>query len=138
MVSLDKSAIATPQVHCSKVAKDQIRPMVENDFTLEGKSLRIMISGKGCHGFDYQVGFDCKREDDLIVFVEGLAVDVLMDPFSAYYLQNVTIDYVQNFEEDSEGFIVINHNQKTYRGKFWRENSTLIPPVLKASLDTSE
>ncbi len=135
MESIDKSTISTPHVDFSEIGKDQIKLIMENDFTLKGKYFRIIISGKGCHGFDYQVGFDHKKENDFIVLVKGLAVDVLMDPFSAYYLQNVTIDYVQDFEKDTEGFIVLNHNQDTYRGKFWKKNSKLIPPVLKTTTE---
>ena len=130
MVHINKNAIGKPNISFSKKAADQLHLILKHDFTARDKYLRMAISGKGCHGFDYQVGFSSKRKDDVVVSTKGINTEILMDPFSAYYLQNATVDYVQDFDNNVEGFTVINHNQEEYKGKFWRKNTDLIPPTL--------
>ena len=39
-------------------AIDEIRLILENDFTIKGKFLRVQITGKECDGFTYSVGKD--------------------------------------------------------------------------------
>jgi hypothetical protein len=56
-------------------------------------------------------------------------MEVLMDPFTAFYLQKSSIDYVQDFANNNEGFVVTNLNQKTFAGKFWRADDTKVPPL---------
>ncbi|MCY4524466.1 MAG: hypothetical protein OXB84_06985, partial [Halobacteriovoraceae bacterium] len=53
---------------------------------------------------------------------------ILIDPFSAFYLQKTTVDYKQDFINNSEGFVIENHQQKEYAGKFWIKDSYKIPP----------
>ena len=128
---IDRARVTVPRVVVSEWARSQIELMVRYDETIEGKNLRILIAGKGCHGFDYHVGFDRCREDDFTIALEGVGVDIIMDPFSAHYLTHCSLDYKQNFETLEEGFVVENKNQDDYRGKFWRKAPSLVPPVLK-------
>ena len=41
--------------------------IIENDFTLASKYLRLVISGKGCDGFNYGVGFTNLEENDFVI-----------------------------------------------------------------------
>jgi iron-sulfur cluster assembly accessory protein len=69
--------------------------------------LRIAIQGGGCSGFQYGLGFDTgAAEGDLTLEQHG--VTVVVDPFSAPYLQGAEVDYVDSIE--AAGFAVNNPN----------------------------
>ena len=116
---------AMPNIHLTERAVAQIKLILENDFTLEGQSLRIHISGKECDGFTYSIGFQKPIENDISIPCPEIGEGhcLIMDPFSAFYLKEVTIDFVQDFEKDLEGFVVTNHKQEDYHGKFWRKDT---------------
>ena len=124
-----------PDIHLTESAISQIKLILENDYTLKGQSLRIHISGKECDGFTYSVGFQNPIENDLYVPCPELGEEqsIIMDPFSAFYLQKVTLDFVQDFEKDLEGFVVTNHKQDDFQGKFWRKDADKIPTDLPRS-----
>ncbi len=133
---VDRNSVTMPKLMFSPMALSQLQLIVENDFTLKGKYLRVLISGKGCDGFTYSVGFTDWQEEDLKVPVldsDGDKVEesilVLMDPFTAFYLQEVAVDYLQDFANNNEGFTVTNLNQKEFAGKFWRQEAGKVPPL---------
>lgn len=128
---IDARYITMPRLMFSERALQEWQLIQDNDYTLENQLLRIEIDGKGCDGFTYAVGFTLPRVDDLRVPVEESDKTVLIDPFSAFYLQVATVDFVQDFTQDAEGFVVINHSQKHFSGKFWRANPDLTPPVIE-------
>ncbi len=69
--------------------------------------LRVSIQPGGCSGFKYSLLIEDKpAEDDLIIDGEGYRVFV--DPFSAQYVNNVTIDYVTSMQ--GSGFTFKNPN----------------------------
>lgn len=109
----------------------QIQLIEKNDYTLEGHSFRIKISGKGCDGFTYTTGFSQKQTDDLVIKRDVPLISyqliILMDPFTAYYSQEVTVDYLLNPETNEEGFIITNAQQLEHRGKFFKDTSKLPP-----------
>jgi iron-sulfur cluster assembly protein len=69
--------------------------------------LRVSVQPGGCSGFKYALLIeDQPAEDDVIVPQEGFRLFV--DPFSAQYLSNVTIDYVSSMQ--GSGFTFKNPN----------------------------
>ena len=69
--------------------------------------LWLAIQGGGCSGFQYGLGFDTgAAEGDLTLEQHG--VTVVVDPFSAPYLQGAEVDYVDSIE--AAGFAVNNPN----------------------------
>jgi iron-sulfur cluster assembly accessory protein len=69
--------------------------------------LRVSVQPGGCSGFKYGLLIeDQAAEDDLVVEHEGFKVFV--DPFSAQYLNGVTIDYVSSMQ--GSGFTFKNPN----------------------------
>jgi iron-sulfur cluster assembly accessory protein len=69
--------------------------------------LRVAIQGGGCSGFQYGLGFDRGPvEGDLELELHG--VQVVVDPFSAPYLQGAEIDYVDSIQQS--GFAINNPN----------------------------
>ena len=93
MKSIDRSTVKTPKIVVSKDAASQIRLALENDFYHQGKFFRIHVSGKGCDGFTYQTFFDHINDEDLKISIEGLGFDIIMAPFTAYYGQNIELDF---------------------------------------------
>jgi len=69
--------------------------------------LRVAIQGGGCSGFQYGLGFDrAAAEGDHELELNG--VQVVVDPFSAPYLQGAEIDYVDSIQ--AAGFAINNPN----------------------------
>jgi iron-sulfur cluster assembly protein len=69
--------------------------------------LRVAIQGGGCSGFQYGLGFDTgAAEGDHELELEG--VPVVVDPYSAPYLQGATIDFLNTISES--GFKIDNPN----------------------------
>lgn len=109
----------------------QIQLMQENDYTLEGLQFRIKIGGKGCGGFTYDTGFSERHEDDLIITKSypliGFELTLLMDPFTAFYTQEATLDYLLDTTSNEEGFVVTNAQEREHKGKFYKDESKLPP-----------
>ncbi len=69
--------------------------------------LRVSIQPGGCSGFKYSLLIEDKpAEDDLVLDQDSYRVFV--DPFSAQYVNNVTIDYVTSMQ--GSGFTFSNPN----------------------------
>jgi iron-sulfur cluster assembly protein len=69
--------------------------------------LRVAVQGGGCSGFEYALGFDRgPLEGDHVL--EAFGVRVVVDPFSAPYLQGASIDFLDGLQES--GFKIENPN----------------------------
>ena len=60
----------------------------------EGKVFRVYVEQGGCSGMQYSMTFDEKRADDLTGVMHG--VSVVVDPFSAQYIQGAVVDFSDN------------------------------------------
>jgi len=92
-------------VSLTPAAAGKIRELIatETDVSV----LRVAIEGGGCSGFQYGLGFDRgAQEGDHEFDCEG--VTVVVDPFSAPYLQGATVDYLETIQES--GFKIENPN----------------------------
>ncbi len=70
-------------------------------------ALRIFVSGGGCSGMQYGMAFDDNlRPEDVVIEHDG--VKILVDDFSAPYIQGSEIDYVDSLM--GAGFTVHNPN----------------------------
>ena len=109
----------------------QIQLMQSNDYTLEGLLFRIKIGGKGCDGFTYDTGFSEKHEDDLVIEKDypliHFNLKILIDPFTAFYTQDFTVDYLLDAQNNEEGFVIINAADGQHKGKFFKDTSKLPP-----------
>ncbi len=128
---VDKELVTPPVIMFTERAFSQLKLIIENDFTLAGKYFRIVVSGKGCEGFTYAAGFTDLNDDDFQVRIANVEEEiyVVVDPFAAFYLQEASVDFVQDFNLDAEGFVIVNHAQGEYKGKFWRSAPEKTPPV---------
>ncbi len=70
-------------------------------------ALRIYIAGGGCSGYRYGMALDENVYDDDAV-VEAYGVKILVDSFSAPFLEGSEIDYVEDVM--GSGFAINNPN----------------------------
>lgn len=115
----------------SDSAVRQIQLMQENDYTLEGLEFRIKIGGKGCGGFTYDTGFSERHVDDLVIEKSfpliNFDLKILIDPFTAFYTQEATLDYLLDSQNNTEGFVLTNAADGEHKGKFFKDESKLPP-----------
>lgn len=134
---VNKDLVLPPVIMFTERALSQLKLIIDNDFTLAGKYFRIVVSGKGCEGFTYAAGFTDLNEDDFQVRIANTddEIYVVIDPFAAFYLREASVDFVQDFEQDAEGFVIVNHAQGEFKGKFWRAAPEKTPPVKDGALN---
>jgi iron-sulfur cluster insertion protein len=73
----------------------------------EPQALRIAVTGGGCSGFQYALGFDTEQHPDDIAFEQG-GVRVLVDETSAEYLKGAYVDFQDGLQ--GKGFSIENPN----------------------------
>jgi iron-sulfur cluster assembly protein len=89
------------------VAASKIRELLSEEADGEALVLRVAIQGGGCSGFQYGLGFDSgPAEGDHELSLEG--IPVVVDQFSAPYLQGTRIDFLTGLQES--GFKIDNPN----------------------------
>jgi iron-sulfur cluster insertion protein len=93
-----------PLLALTDAAVEKVKYFAKSMPDSEGKPLRIFVQGGGCSGFQYGFQFDEKREDDNVLEMSGITV--VVDPQSATYLRESTVDYVEDFR--GAGFSVTN------------------------------
>ena len=94
-------------VSLTATAAAKIKELMAEEPAGEAEVLRVAVQGGGCSGFQYALGFDrAAVEGDHELNVEG--VRVVVDPFSAPYLQGAEIDFLNTISES--GFKIDNPN----------------------------
>ena len=98
----ETSVITLTEAAAAKIKELQAEEP-EGDVTV----LRVAVQGGGCSGFEYALGFDRgAQEGDHELDLHG--VRVVVDPFSAPYLQGANIDFLNGLQES--GFKIDNPN----------------------------
>lgn len=95
-------------VTVTPTAAVEVKRFMEQEGVSEAQGgLRVSVQPGGCSGFRYGLLIEeQKADDDLVVPQEGF--NVFIDPFSAQYLDGVTIDYVSSMQ--GSGFTFNNPN----------------------------
>ena len=95
-------------VTVTSAASTEVKKFMDQEGVDPSKGgLRVSVQPGGCSGFKYGLLIeDEAAEDDLIVDQGNWRV--LVDPFSAQYLNGVTIDYVSSMQ--GSGFTFKNPN----------------------------
>ena len=88
-------------------AAAKIKELMAEEPESEVGVLRVAVQGGGCSGFEYALGFDRSPQDGDLE-LESHGVDIVVDPFSAPYLQGAQIDFLAGLQES--GFKIENPN----------------------------
>lgn len=129
IMKANKSKIENPNIHFTKKAFEQLDLIMKNDFTVIQKVIRLSITGKGCDGFLYALGFDTPHKDDFVIHSPQVSKPIHMDPFCAHYLQKGLIDYKFDTQTGEDGFLIYNEDQKKYQKKFWLDDKESLLPL---------
>ena len=106
MATVERSE-STAVVALTERAAVKILALMAEEPAGEASVLRVAVQGGGCSGFEYALGFDREAlEGDLQSSSHG--VDVVVDPFSAPYLEGASVDYLETIQES--GFKIENPN----------------------------
>ncbi|HVD25919.1 MAG TPA: iron-sulfur cluster assembly accessory protein [Gaiellaceae bacterium] len=93
-------------VSLTEAAAAKIKDLGTEEPEGEASVLRIAVQGGGCSGFEYALGFDRgAMEGDHELEAHG--VTIVVDPYSAPYLQGTEIDFVDGLQG---GFAINNPN----------------------------
>ncbi len=95
-----------PLLTLTNAAVEKVKYFAKTMPDSERKPLRVFVQGGGCSGFQYGFTFDELKEGDNSWEQNG--VTILVDPQSAMYLKDSTVDYVEDFR--GAGFSVTNPN----------------------------
>lgn len=91
------------------IATDKAKVKVVEVLTKKpGCAFRVAIQGGGCNGFQYQFLLDEQIDDDDILIDEIDGNKIVVDPMSAMYLENSTLDFKE--EIFSQMFVINNPN----------------------------
>ena len=74
------------------------RTQLRNLLVRQGRddlALRVYVSPGGCSGFSYGMALEEEPADDDYVFGYGDNLRVVVDPFSAQYLEGAQVDFVE-------------------------------------------
>ena len=96
-----------PVLHLTEAAAGEVRALLSKPENA-GKTLRVYVEEGGCSGMQYSMTFDEKRPDDFCAEWHG--VSVVVDPFSAQYLQGAKVDFSDNLV--GGGFKISNPNAR--------------------------
>ena len=87
---METNAITEQVISVTENAAAEIKSMLTNPEN-QGKMMRVYVEQGGCSGMQYSMVFDEKRPDDLAAEMHGVCV--LVDPFSAKFLQGTVVDF---------------------------------------------
>jgi iron-sulfur cluster assembly accessory protein len=89
----NNAATEMPGVNLTPKALDAVRKMIAKEGLGSDQGLRISVVGGGCSGFQYSLGFDGRKEGDILTVLDG--VNVFVDEISLPYIAGTTLDYVE-------------------------------------------
>lgn len=95
-----------PLLELTESAVAKVKYFAETMPDSVGKPLRVFVQGGGCSGFQYGFTFDEKHDNDNVMEQGGITI--VVDPQSAMYLKDATVNYVEDFR--GAGFSVENPN----------------------------
>jgi iron-sulfur cluster assembly protein len=107
MASMAMVEEPTTLVGLTERAAAKIRELQADEPEGDATVLRVAVQGGGCSGFEYALGFDRDAQEGDHE-LEAYGVRVVVDPFSAPYLQGAQIDFLDGLQES--GFKIDNPN----------------------------
>ena len=103
----------TTLVTLTETAAQKLAEIMDEKGMRETHALRVFVSGGGCSGFQYGMGFDdAPRETDTVSEQHGLRM--VIDPQSLEVMSGATVDYIDH--PTSGGFHIENPNSMSQCG----------------------
>jgi iron-sulfur cluster assembly protein len=84
----------------------QLRTLLQAKADAAQRGLRVQIAKGGCSGLHYEMALDEKKPGDAVVEREGM--EFYVDPESATYLRDATLDFRDGLT--AAGFHIVNPN----------------------------
>lgn len=97
-------------IQITEKAVVEIKRIIAKDPASVHSNLRVMVTGGGCSGMSYKLGFDDKPAADSDKVFEKDGVKVLIDPKSFLFLSGTELDFTDGL--DGTGFTFKNPNAK--------------------------
>jgi iron-sulfur cluster assembly protein len=89
-------------------AATEVKRIIEEQKLEEGTLLRVGVTGGGCSGFSYSLGFDKAFDDKADSKFQLHDLEVVVDKKSALFLDGTTLDFYDGLEK--RGFTFDNPN----------------------------
>jgi iron-sulfur cluster assembly protein len=89
-------------------AAHEVKRIMEDQKLEEGTVLRVGVTGGGCSGFSYSLGFDKTIDEAKDSTYAQHGISVVVDKKSALYLDGATVDFYEGVER--RGFTFDNPN----------------------------
>ena len=80
-------------------AAEEVKRVIEQQKMEEAAFLRVGVTGGGCSGFTYSLGFDSAYDEKADSKSEQHGVSVVVDKKSALYLDSTTLDFYDGIEK---------------------------------------
>jgi iron-sulfur cluster assembly protein len=95
-------------VQLTERAALEVKKVIAEQKMPETVALRIGVSGGGCSGFEYRLGFDANVDEQVDTIRELHGVRIAVDKKSSLYLDGTEIDFHEGL--DKRGFVFKNPN----------------------------
>jgi iron-sulfur cluster assembly protein len=92
----------------SEKAAGEVKRIMQEQKLEDGTLLRVGVTGGGCSGFSYALGFDKGYDEKADSKSDQHGVTVVVDKKSALYLDGTTVDFYDGLEK--RGFTFDNPN----------------------------
>ena len=89
-------------------AATEVKRIMEEQKLEEGTVLRLGVTGGGCSGFSYALGFDTTVDETVDSKSDQHGVQIVVDRKSSLYLDGTTLDFYDGLEK--RGFTFDNPN----------------------------
>jgi iron-sulfur cluster assembly protein len=89
-------------------AANEVKRIIEEQKLESDMVLRVSVTGGGCSGFSYFLGFDKQLDEKADSRSTQHGVEVVVDRKSALYLDGTTVDFYEGLEK--RGFTFDNPN----------------------------
>jgi len=95
-------------IKLSEKAASEVKRIIQEQNLGAETLLRVGVTGGGCSGFSYALGFDKTYDEKADSKVDQHGVTVVVDKKSALYLDGTTVDFYDGLEK--RGFTFDNPN----------------------------
>lgn len=106
MELVEKTTMVIEGLSLTAAAAVEVKNIIGKNKIPDGYTLRVGVSGGGCSGLSYALGFDTKKEGDETFVSNG--IEVLVDKKHLLYLAGTKVDYTDGLQ--GRGFTFNNPN----------------------------